>query len=352
MKYALPSFRLTAAVLATLALTTACDPAIEIPPIPSVAATSSVYVINEGSANGAVSLYDKATKTVQADRFAAANGGRKLGAILQSMTIVSDRAYLVGNGSDEVQVVKLADFAAITTIRGLSQPRYLVPAVNADKAYLTEWLGGFPNYTGRVSVIDLKTNTVTKQIPVGNAPDEMLEVNGRLYVTASYGNALTVINTTTDAVETTVEMPAGPKNILRDNKGNVWVLCSKYNAGSTPTTDYLVRFAPTAPAVAQQVRIAFPNSYTNGNLRTNADGSKIYVSLGTGTYVLEPTATALPASPLIRRNFYGLGIDPQDNTIYAGTGFTGSDKVIRYTMTGAPIDSFNAVVGPNGFLFR
>ena len=351
MKYALPSFRLAAAALATLALTTACDPTTETGPIPSITTTNSVYVINEGSANGAVSLYDKATKIVQADRFAAANGGRKLGAVLQSMTIVADRAYLVGNGSDEVQVVNLADFTAITTIRGLSQPRYLV-AASPDKAYLTEWLGAYPNYTGRVSVINLRTNTVTKQIAVGNAPDEMLLVDGRLYVTASYGNALTVINTVTDAIETTVAMPDGPKNILRDNRGNVWVLCSQYNAGPAPTSDYLVRFAPTAPAVAQQVRIAFPNSYTNGNLRTTADGSKIYVSLGTGTYVLEPTATALPAAPLIRRNFYGLGLDPQDNTIYAGTGFTGRDKVIRYTTTGAPIDSFNVVVGPNGFLFR
>lgn len=347
MKYAIPSSRLTAAVLATLALATACDPANEIAPIPSVTSTNSVYVINEGSANGAVSLYDKATKSVQADRFAAANGGRKLGAILQSMTVVNDRAYLVGNGSDEVEVVKMADFTSVTTITGLSQPRYLV-AASADKAYLTEWVGAFPNYTGRVAVIDLKTNTVTKRIAVGNAPDEMLLVDGRLYVTASYGNALTVINTSTDVIETTVAMPDGPKNIVRDARGNIWVLCSKYGA----TTDYLVRFAPSATAVNQQTRIAFPNSYVNGNLRINVDGSKIYVSLGTGTYVLEPTAIALPATPLIRRNFYGLGIDPQDNTIYAGTGFTGRDKVIRYTMTGAPIDSFNAVVGPNGFLFR
>lgn len=347
MKYAIPSFRLTATALVALALTTACDPDTEVPPVPAVTVTNSVYVINEGSTNGAVSLYDKATKTVQADRFAAANSGRKLGAYLQSMTVVNDNGYLVVNGADEIQVVKMADFTAVTTIRGLSQPRYLV-AASADKAYLTEWLGGFPNYTGRVSVIDLKTNTVTKQIAVGSAPDEMLLLNGRLYVTASYGNALTVINTTTDAVETTVAMPDGPKNILRDGKGDIWVLCSKYLA----TTDYLVRFAPSATAVGQQVRIAFPSSYVNGNLRTNAAGSKIYASLGSGTYVLEPTATALPATPLIRRNFYGLGIDPQDNTIYAGTGFTGRDKVIRYTMTGAPIDSFNAVVGPNGFLFR
>ncbi|MDB5235374.1 MAG: hypothetical protein JWR44_2367 [Hymenobacter sp.] len=351
MKYSAPFPRLLAVALAGLGLTSACNPDKPEVIMPSVTTTNSVYVVNEGFTNGAVSLFDKATRRVQTDRFADANGGRKLGAILQSMTIVADKAYLVGNGTNAIQVVNLADFTAMTTITGLSQPRYLV-AASDNKGYLTEWVGAFPNYTGRVSVINLKTNAVTKQITVGSAPDEMLLVGDKLYVTASYGNALTVINTGTDAVESTVPMPDGPKNILRDGSGNIWVLCSKYNAGTTPTSDYLVRFAPASSAVAQQTRIAFPNSYANGNLRANADGSKIYVSLGSGTYQLSSTATALPAAPLIRRNFYGLGIDPEDNTIYAGTGFTGSDKVIRYSVSGAPLDSFNVVTSPNGFLFR
>ena len=348
MKTTLFPFRFPTAALAALALATACNPKKDDVPAPAVTVTNTVYVVDEGASNAAVSLFDKASKAVQLDRYAAANGGSQLGAILQSMTIIGDKAYLVGNGSDEVRVVGLADFKLQNTITGVSQPRYLV-AVGTDKAYLTEWLGGFPNYTGRVSVIDLKTNKVTKQITVGNAPDEMLLVDNKLYVTASYGAALTVINTTTDAVESTVPMPDGPKNILRDGSGNIWVLCSKYLAAK----DYLVRFAPASSAAAQQTRIEFPNSYANGNLRANADGSRIYVSLGQGTYQLAPNATALPATPLIRRNFYGLGIDPQDNTIYAGTGgFTGSDKVIRYSATGAPLDSFAVADGPNSFLFR
>jgi YVTN family beta-propeller protein len=351
MKYPTNFSRLLPVALTALTLAAACNPKKDETPAPTVTVTNSVYVVNEGYANGAVSLFDKATKRVQLDRFADANSGRKLGAILQSMTVVGENAYLVGNGANAIQVVKLADFTALGTITGLSQPRYLV-AASVDKAYLTEWVGAFPNYSGRVSVIDLKTNAVTKQITVGSAPDEMLLVDGKLYVTATYGSALTVINTSTDAVESTIPMPDGPKNILRDGSGNIWVLCSKYNAGSTPTTDYLVRFAPGSTTAAQQTRIAFPNSYANGNLRTNADGSKIYVSLGSGTYALDKAAAALPATPLIRRSFYGLGIDPQDNTIYGGTGFTGSDKVIRYTLAGAPIDSFNVVTSPNGFVFR
>jgi YVTN family beta-propeller protein len=199
-----------------------------------------------------------------------------------------------------------------------------------------------------VSVVNLRTNTVSSRIPVGNAPEEMLLIGNRLYVTCSYSSALTVINTTTDAVESTIAVPLGSKNILRDGNGNIWVLCSAYLGAQ----DYMVRINPNSPDPSQQVRIAFPNSYVNGNLRTNAAGSKIYASISTGTYELSNTATSLPAAPLIRRSFYGLGIDPQDNTIYAGTGFTGADKVFRYTPAGVAIDSFNVVVAPNSFLFR
>ncbi|UOQ98321.1 hypothetical protein MUN81_02260 [Hymenobacter sp. 5317J-9] len=337
---------LSAAGLLAL-LTTACNPDKEVimPEVPTV--TNAVYVVNEGTSNGAISLYNKSTKTVVRDVYAPANGNKRLGPYVQNMTIVGDNAYLVVNGADSVQVVRLADFKRTTGIGGFSQPRYLL-AAGTDKAYVTEWQGSFPAYSaGRVAVLNLTTNTIGKRLTVGVNPEQMLLVDGKLYVANSDGNTLSVINTTTDAVESSIAVPDGPKNLVRDANGNIWVLCSKYGAAQ----DFLVRFSPAQPT--QQTRIALANDYTNGNLRTNATGSTIYVSLGTGTYALDPQATALTPKPLIRRNFYGLGIDPQDNTIYAGTAtFSGDAKVIRYTVAGAPIDSFGVAVGPNAFLFR
>lgn len=340
------TWRAAAGLLGLLAAS--CSPSKETPePVTPPTVTNAVYVVNEGTSNGAISLYNKSTKTVERDVYAKGNGNKRLGPYVQNMTIVGDNAYLVVNGADSVQVVRLSDFKRTTGIGGFSQPRYLL-AASATKAYVTEWQGGFPAYTaGRVAVLNLTTNTVGTRIAVGVNPEQMLLADGKLYVANSEGTTISVINTTTDALESTITVPDGPKNLVRDAKGNIWVLCSKYGS----TQDYLVRFSPGTPT--QQTRIAVANSYTNGNLRANAAGDRIYVSLGTGTYALTPDATALPATPLIRRNFYGLGIDPQDNTIYAGTAtFSGDAKVIRYTVAGAPIDSFGVAVGPNGFLFR
>ena len=342
-------FRPAAAVLlAALAFTSACSPDGDDPiPVVQPTVTNAVYVVNEGTSNGAISLFNKTTKTVTRDLYAPANGNRRLGPYVQNMTVVGDNAYLVVNGQDSIQVVRLADFKRTVGIGGLSQPRYLV-AASATKAYVTEWQGGYPSYTnGRVAVLNLTNNTIGTRINVGVNPEQMLLVDNKLYVANSDGTTISVINTGTDAVESTIAVPEGPKNLVRDANGNIWVLCSKYGAAQ----DYLVRFSPGTPT--QQTRIAIASDYTNGNLRTNAAGDKIYVSLATGTYALAPTATALPAAPLIRRNFYGLGVDPQDNTIYGGTAiFSGDAKVIRYTVAGAPIDSFSVAVGPNAFVFR
>ncbi len=333
--------------LLTLLTLTGCDPKKKDDPTPVATLTNSVYVINEGTASGgAISLFDKTTRAVKVDLFKDRNG-RKLGPFVQSAAIIGERMYVVVNGANRIEVVNRATFDTLTVIRGLDQPRYILP-ISADKAYVTEWQGAYPDYEpGRVAVLDLRTNTITRRLPVGIGPEQLVLADGRVYVTASYGTALTVIDPATDAVVGTVPVPAGSRNIVRDNTGSLWVLCSQYD---TPT-DHLVRFRPTAPTVLQ-ADITFPNAYTNGNLRPNAAADRLYVSLSTGTYALPSTATALPPTPLIARNFYGLGVDPQDGTLYAGTAsFSADSWAVRYTPAGIAIDSFQVSRGPNGFLF-
>lgn len=346
-----PSYCRTALLgTATLLLATACDPEEDVTPVTPPITTQTVYVVNEGpfqTGSGAVSVYNKASKAVLKDPFLTANG-RGIGNIVQSMTIVGGNAYIVANNSGWVEVVSLADFKSVKKITGLSQPRYLVE-VAAGKGYVTEWQGNFTSgfTAGRVSVLDLNTNTITKTIPVGINPEQLVVAGGKVYVANSEGTTLTVINPATDAVEGTVTVPAGPRNITKDASGNVWVLSDD----SSEPLGSLVRFNPATPT--QQTRITFPEDYRNGNLRVNGAGDKVYMVLAKGVYELPVTATSLPAAPLIRRVFYGLGIDPQDNTIYAGTGsFSADGRVVRFNPSGTAIDSFDVSIAPNGFLFK
>ena len=51
-----------------------------------------------------------------------------LGDVAQSMVIQSDRAYVVVNNSNKVEVVSLPHFKSVASIGGLKLPRYFVAA--------------------------------------------------------------------------------------------------------------------------------------------------------------------------------------------------------------------------------
>ena len=54
-------------------------------------------------------------------------------------------------------------------------------------------------------------------------PEQLAVVGSRLFVTNGGGNTVTVINTTTDAVESTITVGDGPNSVVADRDGNVWV---------------------------------------------------------------------------------------------------------------------------------
>lgn len=336
-----------------------CDPDNDGPGgVPTPAGNgSNVYIVNEGqfgTPNGAISLFSKTSNTVVNNNLFTSVNNRPLGDVVQSMTVVGDRGYIVVNATGNLEVVTMADFDDVATIERLQQPRYFI-AVNADKGYLTEWVQF--GQAGRVAVIDLRTNTVTKTIPVGRQPEQLLLANGKVYVTNSDENTVSVINTGSDAVEATIPVQDGPNSLVQDNSGNIWVACrgiTRY--ASTPpyavlssTNGALSRFNPGNPAAVTTL------PFTTGgpsSLIINGAKDQLYYRYRGGVYQLGASATALPATPLIRRSFYGLGIDPQNNTIYGSISpFTTTGKVIRYQPGGAAIDSFGVNIGPNSFVF-
>ncbi|AMR27572.1 hypothetical protein A0257_11005 [Hymenobacter psoromatis] len=354
MKKTLLLTLLSAVVLAS------CDPKHD--PDPVVPATTGVYVLSEGqygAGDGVVSAFDKSTKTLVVDAFGAANGGSKLGDVIQDMGVVGSSGYVCVNASNKVEVVSLPDFKSVATIRNIRQPRYFA-ATSATRGYVTSWRGPYTNYQpGKVMVLNLTTNTVIDSITVGRNPEQLIALNGLLYVPNSYDNTVSVIDATTNKVTSTVTVSDGPRNVMADQAGNIWALCSGftvYNSvppyniiSSTPAA--LVRFATASPTT--QLKLAFVGGSPT-QLRISPDKTQLYYGFNGAEYQMSTTATTLPATPFIRRNFNGFGIDPRDNTLYAAvsTGYTTNGRFLRYPAAGgAAIDSFTVKVGPNGFVF-
>ncbi|SDX79263.1 DUF5074 domain-containing protein [Hymenobacter psychrophilus] len=333
----------------------ACDPSNDPTPGPPPVVTNSVFVINEGnygSANADISLFSKASGTVTSKALYASANGKALGDVAQSMVVRDSLGYIVLNNSNKLEVVSLAKFSSKARIENLKFPRYFA-AASSDKGYVTETVAYGSN--GQVSVIDLKSNKVLKQIAVGVQPEKLAVVGARLYVTNNGSNTVTVINTGTDVVEGTITVGDGPNSIVADRNGRVWVLSSG-KIVYTPTTATRLSKGSLSQIVPGQLTATtreMPSDQSSpGNLTINGSLDQLYYTYQGGVYTLGLTEATLPTKPLIRRDFYGLGVDPQDGTIYGGlASFTADDKVIRYRTTGAAIDSFTVGIGPNGFVF-
>jgi YVTN family beta-propeller protein len=345
--------------LATAALFfTACDPE-KAPATPKGAYEKGVFIVNEGNfqkGNSAISFYNQDTKTVEPDIFNKANA-RPLGDVAQSITEYNDRAYIVVNNSNKVEVVDVNTFQSQGTIEGLALPRYF--AVANNKGYVTEWVGFSGN--GRVAVIDLNTNIVTKTIAVGKLPEHLLVVNNKIYVVNSSDNTLSVINTSTDALEATILVADSPNSLVLDADNKIWVLAGgkkAYNADysvneSNSTVGSLVRLNPSTNTVELTLPFA-SRKESPGQLQINGAKNKLFYRYAGKTYQLDYKATALPPTAFINRSFYGLGVDPATNIIYGADAgfFSANGKVIRFNPNGTALDSFQVAVGPTNFLFR
>jgi len=344
----------------TLLLVTSCKKPNEkkSDPIPEV--SKKVYILNEGSflnSNASVSIFDLTENKMYNDMFNDANG-RVLGDVLQSMTIVNGNAYCVLNNSDKIEIMGTYPLTSTGVINGLSQPRYM-NVVSDTKAYVSEYIS-YGNPTGRISIVDLTTNTITGAITVGANPENILYFNGKAYVCISGENKIEVINTATDAIETSIVVAKGPNSIVKDASNKLWVLCGgeiaydgSWNvdeANSIPGA--LVRIDPISNTVETTYTFS-DNVGSPSRLQTNGIRDRVYYTYANAVYSMLLNETALPTTPLINRNFYGLGIDPVTNTIYTGTyGFSSNQKMIRYSPYGVALDSFTVGIGPNGFVFN
>ena len=321
--------------------------------------STSVYITNEGNfqaGNGSLSIYDKTTNVVTNNVFSSLNGGALLGDVVQSIEFFDGKGYICVNNSSKIQVID-ENGLYITDISVVS-PRYL-KQVDANKAYVTDWgING-------VQVIDLVSNTVSSTINCGSGPEGLVVSNGFAYVCNSGGwgldSTVTVINTVTDAVETTLLIGDKPNSSVVDKDGNVWVLTSghtEYDANwnvIAETSGKLVKINTSTNML--DLSFTFPVGNHPEDLVINSLGDKLYYSDGSwqkSVYEFDIFDLSLPNNPFISRSFYGLGYDPISNEIYGSDAvdYVQQGWIYRYATTGMVVDSFLVGIIPGNFAFN
>ena len=176
--------------------------------VPKGEFTTGVVIINEGNfteANGSIGFYNESNSELSQNIFEKANGVAT-GGLLQSVYFYENLAFIIDQIGNRIEIVEAETFKSLATIdQGLITPRYMVVA--NGKGYVSNWGDYDANYNlpnSYVAVVDLESFTISKTIKTDNGSEGMIAFGGNIYVANSSSNTVEMIDTSTDAVTSSI----------------------------------------------------------------------------------------------------------------------------------------------------
>ncbi len=325
------------------------------------AITNGVIISNEGgfgNGDGSISFFDKDSLKIVNDLFLKFNN-RSLGDVVQSVSIANNKAFIVVNNSQKIEVINLENFKSITTLTGLSYPRYFLQ-VDENKGYVSNG-----NYAGQIYIVDLGNIEVIDSIVVGSGPETMAKSGKYIFVANSGGwdvdSTISVIDANSDKLIKTIEVADIPIDIEIDVNGDIWVLCKGkvlYDFVTfeiiAETASKLVQISATDYSIISEITIGQTGDYYNPTrISISKDKKTLYYTEVDGLHSIDCENPDNSGSLFCSKSFTGLEIDPEEDIIYGFTSpsYTASGYMFRYKNDGELIDSFAVGIGPNGANF-
>jgi DNA-binding beta-propeller fold protein YncE len=309
--------------------------------------STTVWIANEGNfqwGNASVDLYNPETGVLTADVFATVNQ-RGLGDVFQSMAFAYGEAYLVINNSGRVEVTDPETLLSKGVISGLVSPRFFLP-IHPQKAYVSDL------YAQSIAIVNPESRQQTGSIPFAGWSEEMVVVEGKVWVTNPQRDYVYLIDPASDAVTDSLEVGPACGSIVTDAAGRVWIGCGVNLADNQPGRLHRIQ------ANTKTIEKTFPFESGEGvsAIGLSADRNILYF-LGAGVFALRTDANALPDCPLVEEDgglFYGLGIDPANGDIYVADAvdYVQRGAILRYRANGEKVAEFRAGIIPGRFYFR
>ncbi|MFY0606225.1 MAG: hypothetical protein JXR10_05890 [Cyclobacteriaceae bacterium] len=312
---------------------------------------NGVFISNEGNfgdADGSISFIHE-NGTVQNNLFKSVNN-IVLGDVVQSLHRTGDHLFAVVNNSNKVEVMTLDSLKSSYTMTDVALPRYMDSDENTG--YLTEWVS-FTD-SGRVTLFDLSTGTISSSIKTGFGTEGVLLIEDMLFVTNSFSSELVIIDLSTEQIVKSLEVGNSPKLMVTDKDGHLWIGCAGgYDSDFQPLGDgALVEIDVENLSILSTVNIG---SNFSGKIASNLIGEEIYFTVGNEVKALDMVTNQIKTKVTQSdvTSFYGIGVD-EDGNLYASDaqGFEGNGKVYVYSTDGMLKYSAAVGRGPNGFAFN
>jgi hypothetical protein len=205
-------------------------------------------------------------------------------------------------------------------------------------------------YANAISVVDLNSNTKIASIPCNGWTEQMVVIYNKAFVTNK--NNLYVVTTNNDVLVDSINVGKNASSLGLDKFDHLWVLSS----GDKPNS-VLGKLSKVDP-ISKQIlfSVNFNTNDVPSHLCFNKTKDTLYF-LNTNIYRMSIADVTLPQNPIItagNKNFYGLGINPNDYTIYASNAidYISKSRIYIYDVNGNPKFDFSAGLISNGFYFE
>lgn len=319
-----------------------------------------VFIINEGgygNNNGSLSFYNYETDSVYNSVFEKVNE-RSLGDVVQSLTVAGNKAYIVVNNSNKVEVIDKNTIVEQGVIEGLNSPRYMI--ADGNTGYISCWGNNL------VMTVDLNSLRITDTIfSHGAGPEKMLLSGSYLYVLNSGGrgsdSTVSVFETATGNFVKNIAVPHNPMDIVEDIDGNIWVLSMGKVVYDTSwaiieeSPSILYKINPQTNLVSGSGPL-FDTEHPM-HLELGADKKTLFVGGGYtfgGILKIEYTVGNLNITKISNDYFYAIHVDPASGEIFATqTGnYTQGGTLKRLTDSGRLLGTYTCGIGTSGAAFK
>ncbi|WP_027420146.1 YncE family protein [Crocinitomix catalasitica] len=301
---------------------------------------NGLLVLNEGlfeQNNASISFYNSNDNMSYHQAFKAAND-RGLGDTANDFAVFSqdgvEYIIIAVDISSQLEIVERYSLKSVAQIPLFSggiarEPRRI--EIYNNKAYVC-------NFDGTVVIVNLNTFQIDKIITVGSNPDGIARIGNQLFVTNSgglnfpnYDSTISVINLTSQVVESTFKTRINCTKILNDNQGELYVVS---NGDYEDVAPALLRVDPISETVLERFDLPI------GGIDFADDIIYFYHQVDQKIYRLNTLTEEVDYTPIIDLSAYatfgGIEVDPINNSIYCFdvNGYVNSSIVHVYDLKG------------------
>ncbi|MBN1480422.1 T9SS type A sorting domain-containing protein [candidate division KSB1 bacterium] len=196
-----------------------------------------------------------------------------------------DMIYILDSGTSDIKMLNPGTDQIVRTI-------VLTPGANpwdmefvgVDRVYVSNWVAN------TVSVVDLSTGSIIKDITVGKGPEDILILDNLAFVTntgyAGWGlpyeqGTVMIIDISADRIIDTIAVPTNPQKVVLAPDGRVHVLCTGdyvEHAGRVAVIDLQSGQMQNKPAVIDTIELGG----APGDLDITSDGKAYAIDWGDG----------------------------------------------------------------------